>query len=209
MTGPLTLHIPYRSSSTSHSSPIHPPTHSTKIRSSFPLERVRLRGSRLGHRCSPAARRCVALDDEGEGAVLLILYLQLDLVGDALHLSSRLGLPERLPLSLLELLLLHEGANHAHLLLAVPLKVKAVLLGLPQLHQVVVERLLGDFDLLCGLFKGHLDKLAILHVARVEQAPHADGRDHVGDGPLLNPARPTTKVDPIGRHSPPVLQFTH
>lgn len=89
----------------------------------------------------------------------------LSLVGVLLRLDA---------LSLLFLLLAYEGANHSHFVVVVLVEVEAELLGGAQLHQVVVERFLGDLHLGGCILERHLDELAILVEARVELAPLVD-----------------------------------
>lgn len=66
------------------------------------------------------------------------------------------------------------------------IKVKAELFGRPQLHEVVIERLLRDLDLLGGLLEAQLDKDTILLEAGVEKSPQTHLLDHLLDGALLD-----------------------
>lgn len=74
-----------------------------------------------------------------------------------------------LELALLFLCLLHfdKGSDLTNLVVAMSIEVKAPLLGHPQLHEVVIERFLGDLDLGSCLLEGHLDKDAVTVEASV------------------------------------------
>ena len=67
------------------------------------------------------------------------------------------------------------------------IKVKAELLGRPQLHQVVVEGLLGDLDLDGCLFKAMpLQDSFFIRVASVEESPQTNFLDHLFNGAFLD-----------------------
>ena len=89
--------------------------------------------------------------------------------------------------SFLFLLLANERSDHADFVIVMLVKVETEFLCWPQLHQVVVEGLLGDLDFLGSLLKGHLDEGTIFIVeASVEEAPQAHFLDDLLDGALLD-----------------------
>lgn len=151
--------------------------------------------------------RSWALDDEGERAVVSVGVFggRLQVGLKAFKLGHGLGLSQGETLALLELLLAHERSNHADFLTLVFGEVEAELLGRPELHQVVIEGLLGDFDLFRGVLERQFDEFAILLIACVEQPPEAHGRDDVRDGALLDPTLPAAHVDSVCSDSPPIL----
>ena len=71
-----------------------------------------------------------------------------------------------------------------------PVEVEAVLLGLAQLHQVVIQRFLADFDFFRSIFKRLLDvDTVFVSVADVHQAPESHATDHIQDCALLDARR--------------------
>lgn len=83
------------------------------------------------------------------------------------------------------LLVLHEGAEGAHLLVPVLLKVKAVLLAKPQLEQVVVQGLLADANLAGSVLQRVPHQVSVSVDSVVEFSPQGDLLDDVGDGALF------------------------
>ena len=66
------------------------------------------------------------------------------------------------------------------------LKLKTVLFGRAELHQVVIQALFADLDSLSSVFERKLNKLALVVAATVEQPPLADLGNHFLDGAFLD-----------------------
>lgn len=86
----------------------------------------------------------------------------------------------------LDLLFADERADDADFFVNMFVEVKTVLFGGAQLHEVVVKRLLADFDFLGSLLKRHFNKDTVLVEASVQQPPQTHLLDHCLDCPFLN-----------------------
>ena len=74
--------------------------------------------------------------------------------------------------------------------------------GRPQLHEVVIERLFGDFDFLSSFLERDLNQRAIVLVASVEHAPETDLLHDFLDGSLLDARLSTLTVrDRLYKHN--------
>ena len=99
---------------------------------------------------------------------------------------ARCGIELHLVASLFSLLHLDEGTNGTDLVVAMSVEVETPLLRHAELHQVVIERLFGDFHLGGGFFKGHLDDYTVSFEASVEQAPQTDFLNDLLDGAFFD-----------------------
>mmetsp|Transcript_7332 Transcript_7332/g.8788 ORF Transcript_7332/g.8788 Transcript_7332/m.8788 type:complete len:235 (-) Transcript_7332:1344-2048(-) len=78
--------------------------------------------------------------------------------------------------------------------MAMLLEVETELFGGSELHQVVIERLLADFDALCSLFERELDKDTIMLAAPVVEPPLAHLFDYLLNCALLDARLATVEL---------------
>ena len=151
-----------------------------------------------------------SLDNEGERTVIsiftIIILPYATCHCQALKLSYGFSLSQGKFPSLLELWLADEWSNHTDFVVVVWREVEPESLCRPQLHEVVIERLLGDFDLIGGFLQGQLDCDAVFLVPRVQKAPETDRWDDISDCALLDSGPPATHVYAFSRNSLTVLQ---
>ena len=79
------------------------------------------------------------------------------------------------------LLFFDVGAEDAHFLIAIGLKVKAVLLAEAQLQEIIVEGLLAHLNFLGGIFEAVAHEIAIAIDSIVELAPEGHFLNDVRD----------------------------
>jgi len=90
------------------------------------------------------------------------------------------------PLTLLSFFFPDERADDSNLILAVLCKVETKLSGRTELHEVVIKRLLSNFNALSGFFESQLDEISIHMAASVIETPFADLFYHLLNSSLLN-----------------------
>jgi len=84
------------------------------------------------------------------------------------------------------LLRLDEAAEDANLLIFVLLEVKPVLLAKSELEQVIIKRLFGNVNFLCGIFQRVSNEVPITQNPIVQLAPQADLLNNLVNRPLLS-----------------------